>query len=114
MLYSYWHSFSGFAASLNSTQASKMASKKLKIKYYYTVILLLSYKRINQLKTFAEMKEVISIFRSKTLKLHTTRSWDFMGLPLFNTETTPMQLEHGDDVVIGIFDTGFSCKKFFP
>ncbi|KAH0450504.1 hypothetical protein IEQ34_021196 [Dendrobium chrysotoxum] len=88
MLYSYWHSFSGFAASLNSTQASKMA----------------------------KMKEVISIFRSKTLKLHTTRSWDFMGLPLFNTETTPMQLEHGDDVVIGIFDTGIwpESESFQP
>ncbi|PKU67733.1 Subtilisin-like protease [Dendrobium catenatum] len=88
MLYSYWHSFSGFAASLNSTQASKMA----------------------------KMKEVISIFRSKTLKLHTTRSWDFMGLPLFSTETTPMQLEHGDDVVIGIFDTGIwpESESFQP
>lgn len=53
------------------------------------------------------MEEVISIFESQVLKLHTTRSWDFMGLILDNTgEVTPVQLAYGDDIVVGIFDTG--------
>ncbi|XP_077247327.1 subtilisin-like serine endopeptidase family protein [Tasmannia lanceolata] len=78
MLYSYKHSFSGFAARLNSTQAN----------------------------TLANMERVISVFRSKTLRLHTTRSWDFMGLNLDHSGLTPMQLAYGDDIVVGIFDTG--------
>lgn len=52
------------------------------------------------------MEGVISVFRSKVLQLHTTRSWDFMGLALDTGEATPLQLKYGDDVVVGIFDTG--------
>lgn len=53
------------------------------------------------------MEEVISMFGSRVLKLHTTRSWDFMGLNLDNIgEVTPLQLALGDDIVVGIFDTG--------
>ncbi|XP_043691561.1 subtilisin-like protease SBT3.18 [Telopea speciosissima] len=78
LLYSYKHSFSGFSARLNSTQAA----------------------------TLAKMEGVISVFRSKTLRLHTTRSWDFLGLTLDHSKGTPFQLTYGDDVVVGIFDTG--------
>ncbi|KAK9123414.1 hypothetical protein Sjap_013016 [Stephania japonica] len=90
MLYSYKHSFSGFSAKLNTTQAA----------------------------TLSKMKQVISIFKSKELHLHTTRSWDFMGLtldyynnklvqaPALNREISPLQLAYGHDVVVGIFDTG--------
>ncbi|XP_072978834.1 subtilisin-like protease SBT3.18 [Typha angustifolia] len=78
LLYSYKHGFSGFAAVLNSTQATTLAS----------------------------MEGVISVFRSKMLQLHTTRSWDFMGLKLDSGKVTPMQLTYGDDVIVGIFDTG--------
>ncbi|OAY82290.1 Subtilisin-like protease SBT3.3 [Ananas comosus] len=78
LVYSYKHSFSGFAALLNSTQAT----------------------------TLSNMEGVISVFRSKVLQLHTTRSWDFMGLALDTGEATPLQLKYGDDVVVGIFDTG--------
>ncbi|PRQ35802.1 putative tripeptidyl-peptidase II [Rosa chinensis] len=85
MLYSYKHSFSGFSAKLNSSQASALA----------------------------RMEEVISVFRSKTLQLHTTRSWDFLGLPLISSSTStasaaasPLQLAYGQDVIVGVFDTG--------
>ncbi|GLU19611.1 hypothetical protein SLE2022_358510 [Rubroshorea leprosula] len=80
LLYSYKHSFSGFSAKLNSSQAA----------------------------TLANMEEVVSVFQSRTLKLHTTRSWDFLGLTLYNAEdvVSPVQLAYGDDVVVGIFDTG--------
>ncbi|TYH23696.1 hypothetical protein ES288_A03G034600v1 [Gossypium darwinii] len=52
------------------------------------------------------MDKVVSVFRSKTLKLHTTRSWDFLGLTLDETLVTPMEFTNGQDVVVGIFDTG--------
>uniref|UniRef100_A0A7N0TJC9 Uncharacterized protein n=1 Tax=Kalanchoe fedtschenkoi TaxID=63787 RepID=A0A7N0TJC9_KALFE len=79
MLYSYSRSFSGFAAALNSSQADALA----------------------------KMKGVISVFRSRSSKLHTTRSWDFMGLNLHKSYgATPTQLAYGSDVVVGVFDTG--------
>lgn len=62
----------------------------------------------------AEMEGVISVFESKTMQLHTTRSWDFLGLPIIPSYTNnikplfPLRLpSYGDhDVVVGIFDSG--------
>ncbi|KAL7124466.1 hypothetical protein ABFS83_14G050000 [Erythranthe nasuta] len=78
MVYSYKHVFSGFAAILNESQASILANTR----------------------------GVISVFESKLLHLHTTRSWDFMGLNLHYSQGTPLQLTHGEDVIIGVLDTG--------
>ncbi|XP_023007061.1 subtilisin-like protease SBT3.18 [Cucurbita maxima] len=85
MLYSYKRSFSGFSAKLNASQAM----------------------------TLSKMEGVISIFMSRTMELHTTRSWDFLGLPIpsysgSRTPDTPRsrKLADGDDVVVGIFDSG--------
>jgi hypothetical protein len=57
---------------------------------------------------WAEAEEVISIFRSRMLEIHTTRSWDFMGLSLHiqNEQSAGMQLKYGDDIIVGILDTG--------
>ncbi|GJN09030.1 hypothetical protein PR202_ga26997 [Eleusine coracana subsp. coracana] len=80
ILYSYNYGFSGFAALLNSTQAA----------------------------TLSETEEVISVFRSRMLQLHTTRSWDFMGLRLYTQmeKSSQMHLKFGDDVIVGVLDTG--------
>ncbi|XP_076883684.1 subtilisin-like protease SBT3.18 [Bidens hawaiensis] len=80
MVYSYKHGFSGFSAKINSTQAA----------------------------TLAGMEQVISVFKSRILRLHTTRSWDFMGLNLNPTadQSNPLQLTHGDNTIVGLFDTG--------
>uniref|UniRef100_M4DRG9 Uncharacterized protein n=2 Tax=Brassica campestris TaxID=3711 RepID=M4DRG9_BRACM len=79
MLYSYTYGFSGFSAKLNSTQAASLA----------------------------KMNQVITVFKSRSLKLHTTRSWDFLGLTVDNTgHTPPPQLAYGSDVIVGVFDTG--------
>lgn len=61
------------------------------------------------------MEEVVSVFQSRTLKLHTTRSWDFLGLTLDNAVNvvSPVQLAYGDDVVVGIFDTGLREFQVF-
>ena len=58
---------------------------------------------------YSETEEVISVFRSRMLQLHTTRSWDFMGLSLHSHMEQPssqMHLKYGDDVIVGILDTG--------
>ncbi|KAI3461910.1 hypothetical protein Pfo_018573 [Paulownia fortunei] len=78
MLYSYKHMFSGFAATLNASQATILANTR----------------------------GVVSVFESKILQLHTTRSWDFMGLTLDYNEGIPLQLTHGDDIIVGVFDSG--------
>ncbi|KAL8201599.1 hypothetical protein R6Q57_010746 [Mikania cordata] len=54
------------------------------------------------------MEQVISVFKSRILRLHTTRSWDFMGLNLIPTadHSNPLQLTHGDNTIVGLFDTG--------
>ncbi|XP_062079325.1 subtilisin-like protease SBT3.18 [Humulus lupulus] len=81
ILYSYEKSFSGFSAILNSSQATILA----------------------------ERKEVISVFESKILKPHTTRSWDFLGLSLTKSsvgQPTPPQLAYGHDTIVGVIDSG--------
>ncbi|KAK9755677.1 hypothetical protein RND81_01G042800 [Saponaria officinalis] len=48
------------------------------------------------------MKEVVSVFPSRTLELQTTRSWDFLGLP----QPTSKQQIAASDIIIGVIDTG--------
>ncbi|XP_038706020.1 subtilisin-like protease SBT4.6 [Tripterygium wilfordii] len=86
---SYRKSFNGFAAKLTSLEAEKLAG----------------------------MKGIVSVFPSKELKLHTTRSWDFMGMP----ETAKRNPVIESDVVVGVIDTGiwpespsFSDEGFSP
>ncbi|KAL9451325.1 hypothetical protein AB3S75_012980 [Citrus x aurantiifolia] len=86
---SYKRSFSGFAANLTDHERQKLAS----------------------------MEEVVSVFPSRTLQLHTTRSWDFMG---FNQSITRKRSVESD-IIVGVIDTGiwpesksFSDKGFGP
>lgn len=50
----------------------------------------------------------MSVFRSRILEVHTSRSWDFMGLTLNNNgrASSPIQLAYGVDVIVGVLDTG--------
>jgi hypothetical protein len=42
------------------------------------------------------------------VELHTTRSWDFMGLNLHTQmeQSSQMHLKFGGDVIVGVLDTG--------
>ncbi|KAL9235338.1 hypothetical protein vseg_010102 [Gypsophila vaccaria] len=71
---SYKRSINGFAARLTQTE-------------------------YENLKT---MKEVVSVFPSRTLQLQTTRSWDFIGLPPPSRQQKLLE----SDVIIGVLDTG--------
>ncbi|KAB2026188.1 hypothetical protein ES319_D06G201800v1 [Gossypium barbadense] len=73
VLYSYKKSFNGFVVDLTEEEAQKMAG----------------------------MKGVVSVFPNEKRKLHTTRSWDFMGFPQ-QVERATME----SDVIIGVLDTG--------
>ncbi|XP_074290159.1 subtilisin-like protease SBT4.3 [Silene latifolia] len=71
---SYKKSFSGFAAKLTQKEYENLKS----------------------------MKEVVSVFPSRTLQLQTTRSWDFLGVP----QPSPKQQTAQSDVIVGVIDTG--------
>ncbi|KAJ4964404.1 hypothetical protein NE237_024343 [Protea cynaroides] len=81
LLLSYKHGFSGFAARLKAEEAQRIAEKP----------------------------GVISVFVDPILKLHTTRSWDFLQ---FQTDPVPDPIPDSDtvsggtDTIIGLLDTG--------
>ncbi|XP_068653376.1 subtilisin-like serine-protease S [Aristolochia californica] len=79
-VYSYKYGFRGFAAKLSEEQASKMAT---------------------------EMPGVVSVFPNIKRKLHTTHSWDFMGLMKDETmEISGLSTKNQENVIIGFLDTG--------
>ncbi|KAH7549499.1 hypothetical protein ACOSP7_025688 [Xanthoceras sorbifolium] len=73
LIYSYGRSFNGFAAKLTDEDVAR----------------------------FSEMEGVVSVIPNHILKLHTTRSWDFMG---FSRGKVGASQE--GDVIIGLLDTG--------
>lgn len=54
----------------------------------------------------AEIPGVVQVMPSQTYKLHTTRSWDFLGLNPATPQTLLSATNYGDDVIIGMVDTG--------
>lgn len=61
------------------------------------------------LKFTVEHPKVISVFLNKGRKLHTTRSWDFLGLE--HSGVTPPnsiweKARYGEDTIIANLDTG--------
>ncbi|KAH7675465.1 Peptidase S8 subtilisin-related protein [Dioscorea alata] len=71
----------------------------------------------NEKQRLEDMEGIVSVFPSKTLHLHTTRSWDFLGF----TETMEQGKTLKSDVIVGIIDTGiwpesksFSDEGFGP
>ncbi|KAK9176141.1 hypothetical protein WN944_028154 [Citrus x changshan-huyou] len=86
---SYTRSFNGFVAMLTDQEREKLA----------------------------KMEEVVSVFPSRTLQLHTTRSWDFMGFNVSVTRNRSVE----SDLIVGVIDTGiwpesesFSDEGFGP
>ncbi|PIN22915.1 Tripeptidyl-peptidase II [Handroanthus impetiginosus] len=78
MIYSYRHGFSGFAAKMTKSQA----------------------------QFIAELPDVIEVFPNRLYKLHTTRSWDFLGLSQYSTSDLLHDSNQGDGVIIGVVDSG--------
>ncbi|KAI4354953.1 hypothetical protein L6164_003773 [Bauhinia variegata] len=79
MVYSYTKSFNAFAAKLSKQEANMLS----------------------------DMNEVLAVFPNRYHKLHTTRSWDFLGLPL----TAKRKLTVERDIVVALFDTGITPES---
>ncbi|KAL6204524.1 hypothetical protein ACLB2K_021791 [Fragaria x ananassa] len=71
---SYKRSFNGFSARLTDQEREKLSN----------------------------MKEVVSVFPSRTLQLQTTRSWDFMGF----SERIGRNSTVESDIIVGVIDSG--------
>ncbi|CAO2833094.1 unnamed protein product [Amaranthus hypochondriacus] len=77
----YHHAFRGFSAILTASEASLLSGNE----------------------------EVISVFRDPSMKLHTTRSWDFLEQQSRMDLGSKFQYHHAlasTDVIIGMIDTG--------
>ncbi|RWR87690.1 subtilisin-like protein protease SBT3.9 isoform X1 [Cinnamomum micranthum f. kanehirae] len=80
ILCSYKHGFSGFAATLTDSQA----------------------------KMIADTSGVLNVIPNSLVKLHTTRSWDYLGLSIPDHANTNLlnKSNMGDDTIIGVIDSG--------
>ncbi|XP_068484114.1 subtilisin-like serine-protease S [Phaseolus vulgaris] len=58
-----------------------------------------------QAHQLAEHKSVVSVFESKMNKLHTTHSWDFLGLDTIYL-SNPKALDTASEVIVGVIDSG--------
>ncbi|KAI5064978.1 hypothetical protein GOP47_0019673 [Adiantum capillus-veneris] len=77
IVYSYKHAFRGFSAKLTAEQAAALAGRE----------------------------DVVKVFKSEVRHLHTTRSWQFLGLPMSEMGGIPHSSRH-HKVILGVFDTG--------
>lgn len=57
--------------------------------------------------TYTEEEHVVSVFPNTHNKLHTTRSWNFVGLPLKNNRHSRVE-KH---MTVGLFDTGMYINR---
>ncbi|MCO5562561.1 hypothetical protein L7F22_016191 [Adiantum nelumboides] len=82
LVYSYKHFINGFAALMEPHHASALAA----------------------------MPGVVSVFENKAHQLHTTRSWEFLGLEYPSGEVSGKSLwakaKWGEDAIIGVLDSG--------
>ncbi|MCL7037185.1 hypothetical protein MKW94_020511, partial [Papaver nudicaule] len=74
----YHKSFRGFTAKLTPEQAQKLR----------------------------ETESVISVFESKNNQLHTTHSWEFLGINDIPPTDELTKLDPKSDVIVGVFDSG--------
>ncbi|KAI8571076.1 hypothetical protein RHMOL_Rhmol01G0088900 [Rhododendron molle] len=79
LVYSYNRSFNAFAAKLDEDEANELSS----------------------------MDGVLSVFPNRYHKLHTTKSWDFIGLP----QTAPRNVQRESNIVVGLLDTGITPES---
>ncbi|XP_006647148.1 subtilisin-like protease SBT3.9 [Oryza brachyantha] len=77
IVYSYRHGFSGFAAMLTESQAEELSKSP----------------------------GVVYVKPNTYHKLHTTRSWDFLGLDYSGQSSIPKKAKYGEDVIISVIDS---------
>nr|GLL38852.1 subtilisin-like protease SBT3.9 [Ipomoea trifida] len=83
MIYSYRHGFSGFAAMMTDSQA----------------------------QTIANLPGVVKVMPNSVYKLQTTRTWDYLGLPINSANTLLNDSKMGDDIIVAVLDTGVTPEN---
>ncbi|KAF9587240.1 hypothetical protein IFM89_039548 [Coptis chinensis] len=105
---SYKHGFTGFAAKLTQEQAFQMTSNEHSTQLFYafsSMSYLITYYDERTIGT--EMPGVVSVFPNAKRRLHTTHSWDFMGLANDEQMEIPgYSTKNQHNVIIGFIDTG--------
>ncbi|TYI10058.1 hypothetical protein ES332_A09G115100v1 [Gossypium tomentosum] len=73
-----------------------------------------------QTKRVAESDGVVSVFESGTSKIHTTRTWNFLGIDSIQ-QYKQLQMDSSSNVIVGVIDSGiwpesesFSDQGFGP
>ncbi|KAK1376262.1 subtilisin-like protease SBT4.14 [Heracleum sosnowskyi] len=79
LVYSYTKSFNAFAAELHEHEANRLSG----------------------------MDGVLSVYQNKYHQLHTTESWDFIGL----AQNTKRRLKMERDIIVGVLDTGITPES---
>ncbi|KAI5647317.1 hypothetical protein M9H77_33322 [Catharanthus roseus] len=79
LVYSYTRSFNAFAANLSRDEVGMLSS----------------------------MDEVLSVFPNRYHKLHTTKSWEFIGL----TPTAKRNHQVESNIIVGLLDTGITPQS---
>ncbi|KAL8541271.1 hypothetical protein ACS0TY_002493 [Phlomoides rotata] len=79
LVYSYTNSFNAFAAKLSAEEASVLSN----------------------------MDEVVSVFPNQYRKLHTTKSWEFIGL----TPNSRRNVKLESNIIVGLLDTGITPES---
>ncbi|BAS87649.1 subtilisin-like protease SBT3.9 [Oryza sativa Japonica Group] len=83
IVYSYRYSFSGFAARLTKAQASIIRG----------------------------LPDVVSVRENHIHQLHTSRSWDFLGMDYRQPNGLLAKANYGEDIIIGVLDTGITPES---
>jgi hypothetical protein len=60
----------------------------------------------DEANSIAQQSGVVSVFPNPTLKLHTTRSWDFLKLQTHIKLDSTFSNSSSSDVIIGMLDSG--------
>ncbi|KAK9742889.1 hypothetical protein RND81_03G203500 [Saponaria officinalis] len=79
IVHSYHKSFNAFAAKLSKDEADELS----------------------------EMEEVLWVYENQYHKLHTTKSWDFVGFP----QSARRSLKTESNVIVALFDTGITPES---
>ncbi|WCJ23122.1 Subtilisin-like protease SBT4.14 [Euphorbia peplus] len=79
IVYSYTKSFNAFAAKLSKCEANKLSG----------------------------LEQVLGVFPNRYHKLHTTKSWDFIGLPKAAKRKILME----KNIIVGLLDTGITPQS---
>ncbi|RZS02121.1 hypothetical protein BHM03_00032105 [Ensete ventricosum] len=117
ILYSYTNNINGFAAYLEEQEALKISSSISHSSPFPSPVFFRSLNGFIPTLAFVPVVEypgVVSVFPNRGYKLHTTRSWEFLGLE--RDGRVPKQslwskARFGEDTIIANLDSGITIQK---